>query len=307
MTVRRIFSVLAALYALLLGAGCGDRDGAPLPAETDEPIYVQGVTLKRQGRHGEALTAFLKVIERRGERGAAESHFEAGDIFLNHAKDPAEAYHHFRKYLELQPNSKQADLVRGQVDKAKREFWRQLAGRSVDDPAQSVRVQITEEVSKLRRENDELRAELSVLRGGGATPVNRPARMITLPAETTIQSPPPAVPTVGIADSPIKPAPAPRQATTAAVAPSMIQAAPPQKTGVRPATTGVNASRTVAVAPPSGGRTHTVKPKESIFGISKQYGVKMEDLAAANGIRDMSKVPVGTVLKIPGAAPATKR
>lgn len=295
MIVRRTFSVLVALLALVLGAGCGDRDGAPLPAETDEPFYVQGVGLKKQNRQGEALTAFLKVIDRRGERGAPESHFEAGEIFLNHAKDPGEAYHHFRKYLELQPNSKQAELVRGRVDIAKREFWRQLAGRPLEDP--SVRVQITEEVSKLRRENDELRAELSVLRGGGATPVNR-SRMITLPPETN-HAPPPSVPTVPVADSPIRPAPAPRQAT---MAPTMVPTTPAQRGNVRPAP--ITTQRPGAT-PPSGGRTHTVRPKETIFAIAKQYGVKMEDLAAANGIRDMSKVPVGTVLKIP--APASAR
>jgi len=297
MTVRRNLFVLAALIALFLGAGCGDRDGAPLPAETDEPFYVQGVQLKRQGRHGEALTSFLKVIDRRGERGAAESHFEAGEIFLHHAKDPGEAYHHFRKYLELQPNSKQADLVRGRVDTAKREFWRQLAGRPLDD--QSVRVQITEEVSKLRRENDELRAELSVLRGGGAMPVNRPARMITLPPDSKGATPV-GVPTVAVADSPIKPAPAPVPVPSAGLAPA-IQPAP---------TKSAVASRPppATPAPPRGGvatgRTHTVRPKETIFAISKQYGVRMEDLAAANGIRDMSKVPVGTVLKIPAPSPA---
>lgn len=296
MTVRRNLFVLAALVALFLGAGCGDRDGAPLPAETDEPFYVQGVQLKRQGRNGEALTAFLKVIDRRGERGAAESHFEAGEIFLNHAKDPGEAYHHFRKYLELQPNSKQAELVRGRVDTAKREFWRQLAGRPLDD--QSVRVQITEEVSKLRRENDELRAELSVLRGGGAMPVNRPARMITLPPDSRM--PPVGVPTVQLADSPIKPAPAPATVQSAGVTPTIQPAPTKASVAARPPPAAPTTPRGGAVT----GRTHTVRPKETIFAISKQYGVRMEEIAAANGIRDMSKVPVGTVLKIPAPSPA---
>src|SRR4051812_28663820 len=204
MTVRRILTVVAALLAVLMASGCGDRGNDPVAAETDDPFFVQGRQLQRQGRNPEALTAFLKVIEKRGERAAAESHLEAGQIYLNHTKDPVEAYHHFRKYLELQPNSKQAELVRGMVKAALREFARTIPGRPLED--QSMRLQADDEILKLRRENDEMRAELSVLRGGGATPVRRSAAMINLPAETRAPADP--VPTVPVADSPITRAPA---------------------------------------------------------------------------------------------------
>src|SRR3954462_2366035 len=138
MTVRRILAAAAVLVSLLLGAGCGDREGAALPAETDESYYIQGVQLKKQGRNPEALNAFLKVIEKRGERAAAESHLEAALIYLDQTKDPVEAYHHFRKYLELQPNSKEAVRVRGMVEAAKREFARSLPARPLDDQSQKL-------------------------------------------------------------------------------------------------------------------------------------------------------------------------
>jgi hypothetical protein len=57
---RQIFPGVA-LLVVLMGAGCGDREGAPLPAETDDPYYVQGIQLQKQGRQAEALNAFLKV------------------------------------------------------------------------------------------------------------------------------------------------------------------------------------------------------------------------------------------------------
>jgi LysM repeat protein len=298
MTVPRQLSALAALLALLLGTGCRDGDGAPMTAETDEPLYVQGIQLKKQNRHGEALTAFLKVIDRRGERGAAESHFEAGEIYLNHAKEPGEAYHYVRKYLELQPNSKQADLVRGRVETAKREFWRQVAGRPLDD--QSVQLKVNEEVSKLRREIDELRAENAVLRGGGATPVNRPNRVLNLPIEPP-RSTPITVPTATIADSPIRPAPATPASPVGTASSNPIRAAMGAETFPRPSSVTKQAPRPAT----PGGLTHTVKPKETPFAISRQYGVKVEDLMAANGIKNPSTIQPGTVLKIP--APATAR
>ncbi len=275
MTVRRQIAALAALAVLLIGSGCSDRDNAPLPAETDEPLYVQGMQLKRQGRNPEALTAFLKVIDKRGMKGAPESHVESGSIYLNHIKDPVEAYHHFRKYLELEPKSKQAEFVRGALNTAKREFASSLPARPLDD--QSVRLQAADELAKLRRDNEELRAELATLRGGGATPLPRAPRMITLPDE--VRATPSPAPVAN--ESLITLAP-PRRESEVTVAPAPA----PQKN-----------------PPPAraGSRTHTVKPKETLFAISRQYGVSVADLMAANGIRNPSAVAVGAVLKIPSA------
>ena len=193
MTVRRSLSVFAACLAVFAGASCSDR-GTPLPAETDEPYYVQGKQLIRQGRNPEALTLFLKVIDRRGERGAAESHLEAGSIYLKHTKDPVEAYHHFRKYLDLQPNSKEAAGVRGMVEAAKREFARTLPARPLDD--QSVKMQADDTLDNLRRENDELRAQIATLRGTSTVPVTRAAPMISLPEEAQPRPAPPPVASV---------------------------------------------------------------------------------------------------------------
>ena len=75
---------------------------------------------------------------------------------LNHTKDPVKAYHHFREYLDLQPNSKEAVRVRGMVEAAKREFARTLPARPLDD--QSAQMQADDALEKLRRENEELRA-----------------------------------------------------------------------------------------------------------------------------------------------------
>jgi LysM repeat protein len=281
MTVLRIFSLAGALLALFLGAGCGDRDSTPMPAETDEPYYVQGKQLVKQGRNPEALTAFLKVIDRRGERGAAESHLEAGSIYLFHTKDPVEAYHHFRKYLDLQPNSKEAVRVKGMVEAAKREFARSLPARPLED--QSVRMQGADALMKLQQENEELRAQIATLRGGGAMPVARVAPIINLPDDP--QSRPVSPPVAPVVDA--------AKTTTAQsrVAPTLQS----------PSTAQPKQSRATTPTRPatSGGVTHTVAPKETLFQISKRYNVRVEDIVAANGIKDPNHVPIGTVLKIP--------
>jgi LysM repeat protein len=293
MTVRHVFLLAATLGLLLGGTACGDRDAATLGPETDEPLFVQGKQLEKQGRHPEALNAFLKLIDRRGERASAESHLEAGLICLNHTKDPIEACHHFRKYLELQPNSKEAPYVRGMVDVARREFARTLSARPLED--QSFRLEIAEEVSKLRRENEELRAELAARRGIAPMPVR--SSVITVPdfAGSKAVSPPVAA----IADSPITPAPV-RSATLGAG--SLVQPAPARTQATMAQTTP---ARPNLGSQPAGkaNKTHTVAVGDTFYKLSKQYGVTIEDLAAANGMKVTSTLKLGTVLKIPAAPP----
>ena len=284
--IRRFMTAAVLLGGLLLAAGCAER-GPPTIPETDEPLYVQGVQLNRQNRKGEALAAFLRVIDKRGERGAPESHLEAAAIHLHHSKEPVLAYYHFKRYLELQPNSKEAPRVRAMLDAALREVAARFPGRPVED--QSVRLAVTEEVSRLRRENEELRAELQTLRGGGARLPTRNARMIALPEPVAAAAPPPVVTAAPAAEEPaIRPVP---PVAVPRVAAPAFTPAPAAKAGK----SGPAAGRTAA----GSGRTHTVRPKETLYGISRQYGVNLEDLVRANGIANPSAVPVGTVLRIP--------
>lgn len=304
MTVRRLILAAVALCALLLGVGCSGGNDAPQIAELDEPFYLQGVQLKKQGRNPEALTAFLKVIERRGPRDSPESHVEAGSIYLNHTKDPILAYYHFSKYLELQPNSKQAPFVRGMVQAATREFAARIPGRPLDN--QSVRLAADEELTKLRRENEELRAELATLRGGGAVPVNRTPRMLSLtnPVQEPARGTPPRVAVENEespAGLPARPAAAPITAPAERI---VINAPPPSA----PA----NAPRFVPTPPASSiparaGRTHVVREKDSLWKIARDhYGpgvtaAQVRGIFEANrgNMRDEGDLRPGMSLRIP--------
>lgn len=296
MTVRRTFSVVTACLVVLAGSACSDRDGAQLPAETDEPYYVQGKQLMRQGRNPEALTSFLRVIAHRGERGAAESHLEAGFIYLNHTKDPVKAYHHFREYLDLQPNSKEAVRVRGMVEAAKREFARTLPARPLDD--QSMKMQADDALEKLRRENEELRAQIATLRGSSAIPVTRAAPMINLPEEAQPRTAAPPVATVVDPSNPVTPA------TRTAPEPSALFKTPPV---AQPAPSRSSApTRPTTTTTTPGGRTHTVAPKDTLYGISVKYygnGRQVEAIYQANRDQMRSKEDVrpGMTLRLPAA------
>ncbi|MEX2045031.1 MAG: LysM peptidoglycan-binding domain-containing protein [Opitutus sp.] len=293
MTVRHLVVVLLAGAALLLGQGCSGNDDAVPGLETDDPTYRQGKQLQKQGRNQEALLAFERVIEARGDRASPESHFEAGLIYLHHIKDPIAAIYHFRKYREFPPpNSALLAQVRELETTARREFARTLPARPEEN--QSVRLGTTQEAERLRRENEELRAELATLRGGGATPVNRALRS---PAATqqgsglislqplTLNSP---------ISAPVAPAPPQENPLVRAPAtPAGTQAAVPSAIGRQPAQ---------KAAKQGGGRTHTVQPRESLWSIARAYYGSSANNAKVQALEDANRelFPNGGVSLKPG-------
>ena len=271
---RRLRLFLLPLLGLALLGGCGRGDGPPAPDETGEPEFQHARQLEKEGRPQEALAAYLKVIALRGEDGAAESHLEAGIIYEQHVRDPIEAIHHFRKYLELQPNSRQANLVRQQIDAAKREFARTLPGQPLDTATN--RLELQDQVGRLQRENDELKTELAALRAAAPAPPPAPAAASPAPLGSSITL------------APLEPvATRPASGRTPA-------AAPP-----RPA------PRAGAVA--GGPRRHTVQPGDNLFQIAQRYygsaGVAAHVQAIFEANRDLLKTPAdlrpGMELKLP--------
>ncbi len=294
MSVRSTTTCLLALGAGVFLAGCGGDSGGTFAAETDDPGYREGQQLAKQGRTQEALSSYLKVIEKRGDQRAAESHLEAGIIFSQHIKDPLEAIHHFRKYLEQRPNSPQAPHVRGQIDAAKREFVSTIPGPQASD-SQVARLDGYTRLDSLQRENEQLKAQLLELRGG--SDMIRPMNTVRAPIGEAAETKPAATAIAPVEEvSPITLAPMLPRETESPV----VQVVPPPANGPRP-----TVGKPTAPAAASG-RRHTVAPKETLYGIAAKYygtatNAKVQEIMQAN--RDLlptsSALKPGMVLKIP--------
>jgi len=215
-------------------AGCSDSDRVRTATEIDEPAYREGQALLKSGRRQEALAAFLKVVDLRGD-DAPESHLEVGLLYAQHINDPLSAIYHFRKYLALRPNSPQAPLVRQRIDAATRDFARTLPAQPLENQLQ--RVDLVATLDKLKQENEALKQELADVKAGrnavaapGADSPPAPAKagppappglsfnVETIPTVRTRPAPPP----------PANPVKAPVRAST------QTPLAPPRRTRLRP-------------------------------------------------------------------------
>jgi tetratricopeptide (TPR) repeat protein len=277
--MRRLHHILKMPRALLwlsliVLAGCDGTDRLSLGSETNEPYYRQGDQLKRQGRYQEALAAYIKVIEKRNE-DAPESHLEAGLIYQQYIKDPIDAIYHFRKYLELEPNSKQAELVRQRIDAAMRDFARTLPARPLED--QMLRLDLMNRIDELQKQNIELKEEISRLNQGAKSTAGAPSDVL-VPVPDSVPSP--AV-IHGSFGSP-----------SAADAP----AARPAQHGAQP--------ETPAAKPAPSGRTHVVTQGETLAKIAQRYygsSARWHAILDANRdvLKDEKAVRPGMTLKIP--------
>ncbi len=290
MTVHSKIVAVLALTVLGLVAGCGSGERTATTLETDDADFRRGQQLVRQERHAEALAAFLRVIERRGEQASPESHLEAGLIFLNRAKNPIYAIYHFSKYLELQPNAKQAAQVRGLIDTARREYARTLPGRPME--SEIISGDLEQRVKDLQREVDDLRSENAGLRALVPAPATRNSSTTVDLGESQ-----PAAPVITpMVNTPLQiKLPEPDRTPVASAPPRVTPPAPAPS--VKP-----NVKLTPARPVATSGRKHTVAAHETLYAISKKYGVTVEAIVAAN--RDVlpsvnSPLRTGAELKIP--------
>jgi len=138
--------------------GCGSSD---LPGiEENDSSYDRGRAHLRQGNEEEALDEFLSVTRRIVQ--SPQSHIEVGRLLmkLENRRDPVAAIYHYRRFIELSPESKEAATVEQLIVTAEREIIRKLPGEPYIEHLEALRLR--EENSRLKRELADMRVRLGL-------------------------------------------------------------------------------------------------------------------------------------------------
>jgi hypothetical protein len=99
-------------------------------SEVDDHTYKQGQQLLKEGREGDALEKFLKVI--RQHHPAPQSHLFCGKIYWEVLEDPIFAIYHFRQFLMCAAeDAKEREWIPQWIDSLQKLFMRQCHNRSL--------------------------------------------------------------------------------------------------------------------------------------------------------------------------------
>ena len=153
--------LLSIILLSVLISSCGQS--GPIVEEVDDSAFQRGRSFLKVGKDEEALDEFLSVTRR--TINCPKSHLEVGRLFLTlkSRKDPISAIYHFRRFLLLENESREAPKVRQLIVTAEHEIIRELPGEPYSDLLDSL---------SLKKENDRLTREIADLRASQGLPLN---------------------------------------------------------------------------------------------------------------------------------------
>jgi LysM repeat protein len=274
--VRRISLVFAASLIL---AGCNQKEEAQVD-DPSNPHYKQAQQDLDNNNPKAAVADYEEALA--ADPKLAGAHYELGLIYGDKLGDPIGSIFHFRRFLELAPDSDKADQVKALIDKQSQAFAASLpnsAAQNGDDYAklQNDNAALKKQVSDATRTIAQLQTQLGKRHG-------HLAKMPPPPATTETPAGAPLLTDTGSPSGPATPpAPSPAVSSDASPAPSSnaAPAEPPRAVAVDTNSPDVNAAPTTpapgetnaAPAASSGpSRTYTVVKGDSIWRIAhKMY------------------------------------
>ncbi len=293
-------SCLLLILVMVLGsasAGCrraGYLDGK----ERENPMLVKANEMLEQEDYPAAVTLFNRVLET--YPGMARPHLDVALVLHDHQKDYVRAIYHYRRYLELRPDTEKRAMVNARITLAERLFVAQrvtaggVDGRSIQDLLDENQA-LRSALAAVQMSAAELVAEVTSLRDAE----RRRMRENVTGALRTGDVEPDRLPETGAAAAtrpPVPVAPYPLPPPEQAVEPVAPPRLPPPEQAVEPVAP--------ALMVPAGWQTYTVRSGDSLSKIAyKVYGdaTQWRAIQEANKdtLGDSVNVRVGQLLVIP--------
>jgi len=155
--------------------------------EDQDDAFIQGRSFLKVGKEEEALDQFLSVTRRTIK--CPKSHLEVGRLYLTleTRKDPVAAIYHFRRFLLLENESREAPKVEQLIVTAEREIIRNLPGEPYSDLLDSLTLK--EENDNLKRKVADLQARIGLPLEIKNLPVPRMRKPQFISPLTSVQKP----------------------------------------------------------------------------------------------------------------------
>ncbi len=268
-TLRRSLAVV--IGAMLMFWGACEHSGSVSDADAEQEVNSQRARrLCEQQDFPGAAEFYKKALLVNPE--FANAHLELGLLYENRLADPISAIYHYRRFLELRPDSDKKQLAEDFIERAKLSLAAKLPQSPIVDPSELTRLE--NEKAALLQENAALRTRVAELEKVG----NATQLVATAPTAATVASAAP---------------PGPAAVAAPAVAPAIVMAAVPI----------MSTSEASTMESPRA-RTHIVQRGDTLQSLAlRYYGSRAawEKIFQANrsGLPSKDQLKVGQQLVIP--------
>ncbi|HVM61868.1 MAG TPA: LysM domain-containing protein [Verrucomicrobiae bacterium] len=265
--LRRSVALSIAAILLLLAAAC-ERTGPISDSDAEQDAnYQRAKRLCEQKDFSAAASFYEKALA--VNPGFAIGHLEVGLLYENQLADPISAIYHYRRFLELRPDSEKRQVIEDFIERAKLALAAKSPQSPIVDPSELTRLE--GEKAALLQENASLRARVSELEKA-ASEAAQSAAVAPASATTAAGSAP---------------------ATAPVPAANVVMAAPP-----------LTLTADTSTAEPPRMRTYVVQRGDTLQSLAlRYYGSRAgwDKIFQANrsGLASKDQLKVGQVLIIP--------
>ena len=257
--IRFSFCALAVLLGAALG-GCAPGQGQT--DEEKEPHFVLGQSRVNAMDYSGAVDAFEESLEANPRSAAA--HYQLAMLYEEKVPDPAAAIYHYQRYLKLDPDAGNADVIRQRIDACKRQLATDVMGLPSSSTAQQQLEKLVGQNRDLQQQVDRLQ---DTVKQWNAYYASQLAAQSNSPPQNNF-----------VAQQTTGPGPDDIAARTTTPVPTQTKPAPSK---------------------PARPRTHTVVAGETAVGIARKFGLKLSALEAVNPDMNPAKIRAGQVLNLP--------
>jgi len=169
--------------ALIALSGCKKDAKSTEAKEERNPLVKQGHAYMEIKDYGKAESTFKQAIE--NEPRMARPHLDLATIYHQYKPDYISSIFHYKRYLELRPDSEKAEFINEQIEKVQIALANAIL-------TQSGAVKAIQELKQLRQENAELKRKLAARPKATTQPAPQKSVTQTIPksakpAESTHQ------------------------------------------------------------------------------------------------------------------------
>lgn len=175
---NRVF-LLAVVGLVLMGwlTACGPSVTRTEQQDEKNPYFLKGKKKMYQERdYKEALKYYQLALDQDPNNAAV--HLELGLLYEEKLQDYAYAIYHYRRYLELRPQTEKTELIKQFVDRCQLSICATMKNTTIDSG---------EEIARLRQESSNLVQQVEYLQKTNQELEQKVAKLGRMPEETVIE------------------------------------------------------------------------------------------------------------------------